>query len=205
MIKKWNIKDLDNCNFSSNTVWEGEINKGSTYHYHKAHKPGRQYVLEATDLHEIKDETYEFVLSSHVIEHTANPIKALKEWIRIVKTGGHLILLIPHKDGTFDHNRPITTLDHLVQDYQNDVTEKDLTHLDEILKLHDFSLDPESGTLLEFTERSKNNDENRCLHHHVFNSHLVIELFDYLQLSIKAVEAIAPMHILVIAQKYSMR
>ncbi len=195
------INSLDNCNFSISTVWEGKINEGLTYLYDKSHEQGRQYLLEATDLSPIANETYDFLLSSHMIEHTANPIKALKEWRRVIKEGGHLILVIPHKDGTFDHNRPITTLDHLIQDYENDITEKDLTHMDEILDLHDLSMDLEAGTHQEFSERSKNNYENRCFHHHVFNSSLVIELIDHLKCKIRAVEAIAPMHILVVAQK----
>ena len=195
------INRLDNCNFSYNTVWEGDLNKGLTYTYDEKHEAGRQFILEGTDLSEIKDGAYDFLLSSHMIEHTANPMKALKEWTRVVKTGGHLILVIPHKDGTFDHKRPITTLKHLIQDYENRTTERDLTHLDEILKLHDLSRDIEAGTHTQFHERSKKNYENRCLHHHVFDVKLAVELVDQVGLNIKAVEKIVPLHILVIAQK----
>ena len=195
------INRLDNCNFSYNTVWEGDLNKGLTYTYDEKHEAGRQFILEATYLSEIKDGAYDFLLSSHMIEHTANPIKALKEWTRVVKTGGHLILVIPYKDGTFDHKRPITTLEHIIQDYENKTTERDLTHLDEILKLHDLSRDIEAGTHTQFHERSKKNYENRCLHHHVFDVKLAIELVDKVGLTIKAVEKIVPLHILVIAQK----
>ena len=195
------IESLDNCNFADNTVWEGEINKDALYYYDASHKAGKQYILEATDLHEIESETYDFFLSSHVIEHTANPIKAIKEWMRVVKVNGYLILLIPHKDGTFDHNRPVTSLEHLIRDYTYDVTEEDLTHMEEILKLHDLKLDPEAGSPEEFSERSKSNFVNRCFHHHVFTSTLVAELMDHLELNIKAIEAIIPNHILVVAQK----
>lgn len=165
------------------------------------HEAGKQYVLEATNLHEIGTESYDFFLSSHMIEHTANPIKAIKEWMRVVKVNGYLILLIPHKDGTFDHNRPITSVGHLIDDYKNDVTEEDLTHMEEILTLHDLRLDPEAGSPEEFLERSRNNFMNRCFHHHVFTSISVLELMDYLKLKIKAVEAIFPNHILIVAQK----
>jgi SAM-dependent methyltransferase len=195
------IASLDNCNFSHMTIWEGDITKGLTYLYDTKRSPGRQFILEATNLNGIQDDAYDFLLSSHVIEHTANPIKALKEWIRVVKPGGHLIVIVPHKDGIFDQNRPVTSLNHLIQDFENNISENDLTHLDEILAQHDLALDPEAGTHMQFTERSKNNFENRCLHHHVFDSYLVVKLFDYLELNIKTIEAIAPMHILIIAQK----
>lgn len=195
------IKHLDNCNFSHNTVWEDDQNDALISRDREDYEECQQYILEATDLHEIKSESYDFLLSSHMIEHTANPIKALKEWIRIVKREGYLIVLIPHKDGTFDHNRPTTSLDHLIQDYQSDIDERDLTHLYEILSLHDLELDPEAGTHVQFAKRAKNNYDNRCLHHHVFDSSLAFRLFDYMQLKIIAIEAIAPLHILVIAQK----
>ena len=195
------VHSLDNCNFSSDTVWEGKIEEGLKYFYDKKHLPGRQYVLEATNLQGIGDESYDFLLSSHMIEHTANPIKALKEWLRVVKENGHLILVIPHKDATFDHNRPVTTLEHLIQDYDNNMTEEDLTHMDEILELHDLSMDIEAGNYEQFVERSKNNYQNRCFHQHVFNSFLVAELMDYLNVNIRAIEAIVPMHIMVIVQK----
>ncbi len=195
------IKSLDNCNFADNTIWKEEINHNTKYNYDTAHEAGKQYILEATDLHEIESESYDFFLSSHMIEHTANPIKALKEWIRVVKVDGYLILLIPHKDGTFDHNRPTTSLEHLIHDYTYDVTEKDLTHMEEILKLHDLKLDLEAGSPEEFLERSRDNFTNRCFHHHVFTSMSVLKLIDYLKLKIKVIEAIVPNHILIVAQK----
>ncbi|MAG44570.1 hypothetical protein CL633_01645 [bacterium] len=48
------------------------------------------------------NETYDFVYSSHCLEHVKCPKKVLKEWIRILKPGGLLILILPHK--YFYHN-----------------------------------------------------------------------------------------------------
>lgn len=195
------INALDNCNFSGTTVWEGDISKKLEYKYHKSKPIGRQYILEATDLKDISDEKYDFVLSSHMIEHTANPIKTLKEWLRIIKTDGHLVLVIPHKDGTFDHRRPTTSLEHMIEDYETNMDEYDLTHLDEILEYHDLKLDPDAGTFEEFKARSLKNYENRCLHQHTFITITVAKLMDYLQLSIEVIEPIAPEHILLVVKK----
>lgn len=195
------INHLDNCNFSGNTVWEGEINKNYEYKYHKSKNVGTQYILEATNLKGIDDGKYDFLLSSHMIEHTANPIKALKEWLRVIKVDGHMVLVIPHKDGTFDHRRPTTTIDHLIDDFENNMDEYDLSHLEEILNLHDLKLDPDAGTYDDFKKRSQVNHENRCLHHHVFTAKLAVELMDYLKVNIKTIESIAPSHILVVVQK----
>ena len=124
---------LDNCNFGGKTVWEGGINEGQTFLFDR-HKPaGRQYIVEATAMAGIPSASYDFVLSSHALEHTANPILALSEWIRILKEQGTLVLLLPHKDGTFDHRRPVTTMQHLIADFDSGMAEDDLTHMPEII------------------------------------------------------------------------
>ncbi|CAB1208097.1 hypothetical protein [Acinetobacter bouvetii] len=61
------------------------------------------------------------------------------------------MLVVPHKDGTFDHFRSVTTLEYLINDFNNeDIDERDLTHLDEILKLHDLSRDLDAGDIEAF-------------------------------------------------------
>ena len=51
------------------------------------------------------DNEFDFVHSSHCLEHMRNPDIALKNWLRILKPGGHLVVLIPEEDmyeqGTF--------------------------------------------------------------------------------------------------------
>lgn len=44
------------------------------------------------------DAKYDFVHSSHCLEHIRNPEVALKNWLRILKPGGHLIVLVPDED-----------------------------------------------------------------------------------------------------------
>lgn len=195
------VASLDNCNYGSKTVWEGTIEEGITFQYASGHTPGRQFISEATDLDAIGSETYDFLLSSHTIEHTANPIKALREWVRVVKEGGILVLLVPHRDGTFDHRRPVTTLEHLIEDSERNTGEDDLTHLPEILALHDLSRDPGAGDGAAFEARSRKNLQNRCLHHHVFDTDLVVRLLDFAGLQMKAVEPFLPHHILAVAEK----
>lgn len=192
---------VDNCNFGYDTTWEGAIKEGPTFHFDKRRPPGSQYITEATDLHQIPSLSYDFVLSSHTLEHVANPLLALSEWIRVLKENGLLVLVVPHKDGTFDHRRPVTSLDHLIQDFDRKISEDDKTHLDEILNLHDLALDPGSGDFEIFKNRSERNSENRCLHHHVFDTKLTVELINYIGLQILAVEVFRPHHIFVIAKK----
>lgn len=192
---------LDNCNFNTNTIWNTNLVAGVSYVYNSTRPVGYQYIMDAANLDQIASETYSFLISSHVLEHIANPLKALQEWLRVLKTDGYLILVIPHKEGTFDHKRPTTSLEHLIKDFQENIGEDDLTHLTEILDLHDLSRDPHAGSYETFKRRSLDNVHNRSLHHHVFTTPLVKALMEYCDLDIKTIEPIKPMHIIAVAQK----
>ena len=177
------IKDLDGCNFSNTTIWEGTIQGGESYIWHKG-KRGIQYISEATDLNKVPDAKYDFVISSNCLEHVANPMKALEEWVRVVKKGGLLLLALPNKTYNFDHKRSVTDFEHLLDDYRNNMGEDDMTHLDEILELHDLGLDPPAGTFEQFKVRSLNNPENRALHHHVFDVNLLTKMMGHFNVKI---------------------
>ena len=175
------VKNLDGCNFSNDTIWEGKIKSGEYYYQEKR---GIQFISDATDLSFIPQSTYDFVISSNCLEHVANPLKALGEWIRIIKKNGLLLLILPRKDYCFDRNRRITEFSHLLDDYRYNVKEDDLTHLSEILSLHDYRLDRASGGRTLFRERSLNNFKNRALHHHVYSTSLLKEVLAYFQMEI---------------------
>jgi SAM-dependent methyltransferase len=71
----------------------------------------------------LPDDSEDFVLSSHVIEHCPNFVKAMLEWYRIIKPGGYLYMITPLRDASpADRDRPLTTWDHMVADFRNDMT-----------------------------------------------------------------------------------
>lgn len=72
----------------------------------------------------VPDESYDFIINSHVLEHLDDPIKALIEWTRIIKPDGIIFMIIPHKDRTFDSERERTTLNHLIEDFKTQNYEK---------------------------------------------------------------------------------
>jgi len=43
-------------------------------------------------------ETFDFVYSSHCLEHMTDPKAALHEWWKLVRPGGHLIVIVPDED-----------------------------------------------------------------------------------------------------------
>ena len=172
----------DGVNFSTDTIWWTKDQSNSYNCFGKT--LGKIYIADAVDMSCIGDSRYDFVMSSNNLEHIANPIKALKEFVRVLKSGGSILILVPDKRYTFDHRREYTSFEHMLADYENDTQETDLTHLPEILELHDLAMDPPAGDIENFRKRSERNYENRCLYHHVFCEDSLRKIFGYLGLEV---------------------
>lgn len=192
---------IDNVNFASQTAWESGLRNEGAFRFHPDKPPGRQFLREATGLHGLADESYDFILSSHCLEHVANPLAALTEWRRVVRPGGALVLILPDPHQTFDHRRPVTTLAHLQADFDRHTGEDDLTHLEEILSLHDLRRDVLAGTAEQFRARSLRNAENRCLHQHVFDPALQRATLEAAGWVVEATECVRPLHLVALARR----
>lgn len=46
----------------------------------------------------VDDNIYDFVYSSHCLEHLHDPHVAINNWLRVLKPGGHMICTIPDED-----------------------------------------------------------------------------------------------------------
>jgi SAM-dependent methyltransferase len=53
---------------------------------------------DATYMEGVSDNKYKTVYCSHIIEHLYYPLEGIKNWYRILASGGHLIILAPHRD-----------------------------------------------------------------------------------------------------------
>ena len=196
------LHSVDNCLYSARTIWAGGVQEGNTFHYHPDRPPGRQIICEAARLTHLAS-NYDCVLASHCLEHLANPLLGLNEWRRVLRDNGFLLLILPHKDGTFDWQRPTTTLAHMVSDYDNGVGEDDLTHLPEILALHDLDRDKEAGTKEQFRNRCQANFVHRAMHHHVFDTLTALQVVDQARFEIVHVDHLRPFHIVILAIRCS--
>lgn len=176
------IKNLDGVNFSSSTMWEGHLKEGN--HFNFGGKYGYQFILEGVQMDTIDNNSYDFLLSCNSLEHIANPIAAVLEWKRVIKPDATILLILPRKEANFDHRRSFTTIEHLVQDYENKTGEDDLTHLEEILQLHDLKRDLQAKTFKNFKSRGENNIGNRGIHHHIFNQNLLSQLAGFCNLKV---------------------
>lgn len=93
----------------------------------------------------LADHTLDYLCSSHVLEHLADPIAALHEWHRVLRPGGCLYLVVPDRRFTFDEPRPVTPIEHLLRDFTEGATfERNEPHIDEFVFQTDWSrLHPE--------------------------------------------------------------
>jgi SAM-dependent methyltransferase len=61
----------------------------------------RDYDLEDGDaqmLENVPTDQYDVLHSSHCLEHMRDPSTALQHWVRVVKPGGYVVLLVPDED-----------------------------------------------------------------------------------------------------------
>jgi SAM-dependent methyltransferase len=187
---------IDGVQWQARTVWhtldeqEGYAPEGT--------RRGVLHVIEGVELAGIADERYGVVLCSHVLEHLANPLRALEAWRRVTRAGGHLLLVAPHMQGTFDHRREVTPLEHMIDDLRSGTGEDDLTHLPETLALHDRARDGEGADRKEWERRRRENASTRVLHHHTFTTPSLLRLLDHAGLQLLAVETRHPHDIYVL-------
>lgn len=66
-----------------------------------------------------EDASQDFVFSSHLLEHIEDHVAALKEWWRVLKVGGHLVLYLPHADHYPNIGHPGANTDHK-HDFRNE-------------------------------------------------------------------------------------
>lgn len=53
---------------------------------------------DAQFLEGVADNTLGFVHSSHCLEHLADPVEGLRNWFRVVREGGYLVITVPDED-----------------------------------------------------------------------------------------------------------
>jgi SAM-dependent methyltransferase len=169
--------------------WEQAVEGKDKFNWFLMNK-GNIFFQDATNLNKIDDNKYDFVISSNVLEHIANPLKALHEFKRVIKKNGYIAIIVPYYKHTFDFKRSVTTIEHIKEDFINNVGEDDLTHLKEVVDLTDESdishnAQPNPNfNKKEFEEYCKNNFHNRGMHHHVYDVDLLKSIANEVNLKI---------------------
>jgi SAM-dependent methyltransferase len=93
-------------------------------------------------LETVADESQDFVIANHFIEHCQDPIGAVLNMLRVLKPGGVLYLAIPRRCG-FDADRPVTTLEHLMRDHLEGPEWSRAQHFEEWVRLVNKATEPD--------------------------------------------------------------
>lgn len=64
----------------------------------------------------VPDASQDFIIANHMLEHCENPLGTIRAHLRKLRRHGLLYYAIPDKRCSFDINRPLTEVDHLLRD-----------------------------------------------------------------------------------------
>jgi SAM-dependent methyltransferase len=53
---------------------------------------------DAQYMNGVPDEHFDFVHSSHCLEHLVDPLVGLKNWLRVTRPGGYIVVTVPDED-----------------------------------------------------------------------------------------------------------
>jgi len=84
----------------------GNDNLGNLKHVFRGIESVRPWDIpdgDAQFLNIIPDNTFDFAVSSHCLEHMVQPHIAIQNWIRVVKPGGYIIITIPDEE-MYEHD-----------------------------------------------------------------------------------------------------
>lgn len=124
------------------------------------------FVCNGETLEVIEDESQDFVIANHMLEHCINPIGTLRNFLRVLRPGGLLFLALPDKRFSFDRERPITPFSHIADDFRIDRKVEDLSVYEDWT-----------------THVRKNGDpvqlhkEQKNIHFHVWTQAEILEMF----------------------------
>ena len=123
-----------------------------------------------------KDDSLDFVIAGHLIEHMPDPIFFVNECWRVLRPGGVLFLIVPDKNTGYDIKRTITSLPHVIDDHRRRIREVEDHHLDEFVRLTEnleVPADPAARQALF------NRYKDRSIHIHVWDPPAFAEFFSY--------------------------
>ncbi len=128
------------------------------------------YVCDGEKLEVIPDESQDFVISNHMLEHCMNPIRTVENFLRVTKMGGLLFITLPDKRYSFDYKRPITTWEHILNDYRKNTEVEPLETYEDWNRYVNPNANPES----KFKNQSN-------IHFHAWTMQEIVEMFSRMQ------------------------
>lgn len=124
----------------------------------------------------IGDESHDFVIANHFLEHCEDPIGAVTNMIRVLRPGGVLHLAIPDKRFTFDRDRPVTTLAHLQADHERGPESTRAAHYEEYVRC----VHKPASEQLAASQTADLMERGYSIHFHVWTQREILELLLHL-------------------------
>jgi hypothetical protein len=107
-------------------------------------------------LDKVRNSSVDFIVANHALEHSPDPYGTLLTWKNKIAAGGTLLVAVPIADRCYDRGRPITTVEHLLEDHhrfqEGDVEEVlrgTREHLVEFLTISDKNIRVENNLPLQ--------------------------------------------------------
>lgn len=88
----------------------------------------QHYVVGNADNIPAQPNSLDFIFSSHVIEHLANPLGHFAYWASLLKKGGVVAAVIPDKGGCKDYVFEPSTTDELISEFRHGSMQPTLAH-----------------------------------------------------------------------------
>jgi len=86
-------------------------------------------VLDADSMSGFSDGSLDFIVANHLLEHMENPIRALEEWLRVLRTHGILFLSVPnYRSNEYDFTRQPVSVDHCIAVHKSTSAEQHTAH-----------------------------------------------------------------------------
>lgn len=125
----------------------------------------------------VADASRDFVIANHFLEHCQDPVGTLGHFFRVLRPGGVLYLALPDKRYTFDRDRPVTPLAHLLADHAEGPEGGRRAHYEEFARLaHGCRTDEEARVVAEDMMR-----RDFSIHFHVWTQKEMLELLLHVQ------------------------
>eukprot|EP00602_Paraphysomonas_sp_CaronLab_P008552 CAMPEP_0185033246 /NCGR_PEP_ID=MMETSP1103-20130426/22017_1 /TAXON_ID=36769 /ORGANISM="Paraphysomonas bandaiensis, Strain Caron Lab Isolate" /LENGTH=435 /DNA_ID=CAMNT_0027569451 /DNA_START=85 /DNA_END=1392 /DNA_ORIENTATION=+ len=134
----------------------------------------------------ILNEEYDFYMSSHVLEHFLNPIRALKTAKRVVKPGGIILLVVPWKERCFDHYRDNSRLEDIIYRYLRKAEDYDVnfSNRQEIFLQTDRQFFNKSKKVLLHEDTMRSITDPRSDHQFVYDYELIEKMASLIDLDV---------------------
>lgn len=118
----------------------------------------------------------DFVIANHFLEHCEDPVRAIENFLRVVRDGGMIYLAVPDKRYTFDNRRAITPLEHVLADYREGPGRSREEHFRQWRSLVDEKFGNDKDR-----RPNQMKSESYSIHYHVWTYLEVLELLAHLK------------------------